>query len=76
MSYTFDPTILREYDIRGQIGKNLSEDDAYALGRAFGTFIQTKDVIGDSIQITRIAEAIEEAVETAIPKSKKLLTAA
>lgn len=47
MSYTFDPTILREYDIRGQIGKNLSEDDAYALGRAFGTFIQTKDVIGD-----------------------------
>ena len=30
----------------------------------------------ESIQITRIAEAIEEAVETAIPKSKKLLTAA
>ncbi len=38
-AYTFDPTILREYDIRGQIGKNLSEDDAYALGRAFGTYI-------------------------------------
>lgn len=45
MSYTFDPTILREYDIRGQIDKNLSEDDAYALGRAFGTFIQKKDAI-------------------------------
>ncbi len=41
-SYTFDPTILREYDIRGQIGKNLSEDDAYALGRAFGTYIVQK----------------------------------
>ena len=39
MSYTFDPTILREYDIRGQIGKNLSKDDAYALGRAFGTYV-------------------------------------
>ncbi|MGH1455749.1 MAG: phosphoglucomutase/phosphomannomutase PgmG [Alphaproteobacteria bacterium] len=39
MSYTFDPTILREYDIRGQIGKNLSEKDAYALGRAFATFV-------------------------------------
>ncbi len=39
MSYTFDPTILREYDIRGQIGKNLSEKDAYALGRAFGSFV-------------------------------------
>ena len=42
MGYTFSPTILREYDIRGQIGKNLSEDDAYALGRAFGTFIKQK----------------------------------
>lgn len=39
MTYTFDPTILREYDIRGQIGKNLSEQDAYALGRAFATFL-------------------------------------
>lgn len=39
MSYTFNPTILREYDIRGQIGKNLSEDDAYALGRAFSRFV-------------------------------------
>ena len=39
MSYTFDPTILREYDIRGQIGKNLSEDDAYALGRAFSSYV-------------------------------------
>lgn len=38
-NYSFNPTILREYDIRGQIGKNLSEKDAYALGRAFGTFI-------------------------------------
>lgn len=37
--YSFDPTILREYDIRGQIGKNLSTDDAYALGLAFGTMI-------------------------------------
>ena len=42
MNYSFDPTILREYDIRGQLGKNLSEEDAHALGRAFGTFIQDK----------------------------------
>lgn len=38
-AYSFDPTILREYDIRGQIGINLSEADAYALGRAFGTYL-------------------------------------
>jgi phosphomannomutase len=37
--YNFSPTILREYDIRGQVGKNLSEEDAYALGRAFGTYL-------------------------------------
>lgn len=39
MSYHFDPTILREYDIRGQINKNLSEKDAYALGRSFAGFV-------------------------------------
>ena len=37
--HAFSPTILREYDIRGQIDKNLSETDAYALGRAFGTWL-------------------------------------
>lgn len=41
-SHTFSSTILREYDIRGQIGKNLSEVDAYFLGRAFGTFVARK----------------------------------
>lgn len=39
-AYTFSPTILREYDIRGQIGKNLSEDDAFAVGCAFGTYVR------------------------------------
>jgi len=36
-AHNFDPTILREYDIRGIIDKTLSADDAYAIGRAFGT---------------------------------------
>lgn len=40
--YAFAPTILREYDIRGQIGKNLGEDDAFALGLAFGTFVRRR----------------------------------
>ena len=40
--YKFNPEILREYDIRGQIDKNLSEDDAYALGCAFGTYVKNK----------------------------------
>lgn len=49
MSYSFDPTILREYDIRGQVGINLSEDDAFALGQAFGSFVIGKG--GTSVSV-------------------------
>ncbi|MDE0058243.1 MAG: phosphomannomutase/phosphoglucomutase [Defluviicoccus sp.] len=35
-----DPTILRAYDIRGIVGKTLSEADATAIGRAFGTAVR------------------------------------
>jgi phosphomannomutase len=35
MSHQFDPTILREYDIRGIVGKTLSAADARAIGRAY-----------------------------------------
>ena len=35
--HEFNPTILREYDIRGIIDETLSADDAYAIGRSFGT---------------------------------------
>ncbi len=33
----FDPSILREYDIRGIVGRSLSPADALALGRSMGT---------------------------------------
>ena len=36
---TLDPTILREYDIRGIVGKTLSADDLRAIGHGFGTLI-------------------------------------
>src|SRR3982751_3286447 len=35
MTHSFNPTILREYDIRGIVGDTLTEADAYALGRTF-----------------------------------------
>src|ERR1700724_1146556 len=35
MPHRFDPTILREYDIRGIVGKTLFTGDAHGLGRAF-----------------------------------------
>lgn len=37
--HRFDPSILREYDIRGKIGITLSENDCYYVGRAFGTLL-------------------------------------
>ena len=40
MSHRFDPTVLREYDIRGIVGTTLGEADAYALGRSFGTLVR------------------------------------
>lgn len=35
--HRFDPSILREYDIRGIVGQTLTASDALALGRTMGT---------------------------------------
>src|SRR3954451_7518576 len=37
MAHQFNPTILREYDIRGIVGDTLTEADAYALGRTYAS---------------------------------------
>jgi phosphomannomutase len=37
VSHVFHPSSLREYDVRGIVGKTLGPDDAYALGRSFAT---------------------------------------
>lgn len=39
MSHCFDPTLLRDYDLRGTVGRTLDAADAWALGRSFGTVI-------------------------------------
>lgn len=40
MTHRFDPTSLREYDIRGIVGKTLGTDDARAIGRGFATLLR------------------------------------
>ncbi|MEM9085741.1 MAG: phosphomannomutase, partial [Pseudomonadota bacterium] len=40
MAHAFDPTILREYDIRGIIGETLGAEDARAIGRSFGSMLR------------------------------------
>ena len=37
-SHTFNNTILREYDIRGIVNKDLNLIDAFFLGKSFATF--------------------------------------
>lgn len=38
-SHKFHPTVLREYDIRGLVGDTLTQADAEAVGKAFGTVV-------------------------------------
>ena len=37
--HDFHPTSLREYDIRGVVGRTLHPADAFAIGRCFGTVV-------------------------------------
>ena len=37
MTHVFDPSVLREYDIRGVVGRTLGVADATAIGRSFAT---------------------------------------
>ena len=38
-THRFDPTVLREYDIRGIVGRTLHAADAFAIGRCFGSIV-------------------------------------
>jgi phosphomannomutase len=44
MTHSFNPTILREYDIRGIVGSTLHAEDAYALGRTFAAHARDEGV--------------------------------
>ena len=48
-AHRFDQTILREYDIRGIVGDTLHGEDAYAIGRTFGTMLRNNG--GQSVAI-------------------------
>jgi phosphomannomutase len=41
-AHRFDPIVLREYDIRGIVGRSLTERDAAAIGRGFGSVVVEK----------------------------------
>lgn len=60
--------IFREYDIRGEAEKDLTDDVVYRLGQAFGTFIQSKGIfeciIGRDVRLSgpRIEKALVDGL--------------
>ena len=49
--HKFDPSVLREYDIRGIINDTLTANDAHAIGNIFGSVINKND--GHSVVVGR-----------------------
>jgi len=54
-------TCFKAYDIRGELGKELNEDIAYRIGRAYGEFLKPKSiVVGGDVRLT--SEALKMAL--------------
>jgi phosphomannomutase len=64
MSHRFNPTSLREYDIRGIVGETLAEGDAEAVGRSFGTIVRRAG--GRLVAVGRDGRESSEAFERAL----------
>jgi phosphomannomutase len=64
VGHRFDPTILREYDIRGVIDETLSEADAHALGRSFAVVLG--EAGGKAIAVGRDGRLSSPAIEQAL----------
>ncbi len=63
IGHAFDPTILREYDIRGIYGVNLTEDDAFALGQALATMITRETT--PTVYVARDGRSSSKSLEQA-----------
>ena len=65
-THVFQPTLLREYDIRGVVGETLFEADARAIGRSFGTRIIENG--GTSVATGRDGRHSSPAMEQALER--------
>lgn len=62
--HSFNQSILREYDIRGEVGKTLFEADALALGKKFG--LKLRQTGKNSVCIGRDGRLTSPALTTAL----------
>ena len=60
----FDPTILREYDIRGVFGETLHASDARAIGQSFAAIL--REAGGKTIAVGRDGRLSSPALEAAL----------
>lgn len=67
--HEFHPTSLREYDIRGIVGQTLSEADAYATGRGFGSVVRRAG--GRLVTVGRDGRLSSPALEQAMADGLK-----
>jgi phosphomannomutase len=64
MTHRFDPTSLREYDIRGIVGQTLGPDDARAIGRGFATLLRRAG--GTRVAVGRDGRVSSPSLEAAL----------
>jgi phosphomannomutase len=64
MTHSFDPSSLREYDIRGIVGEKLGPDDARAIGRGFATLLRRAG--GTRVAVGRDGRLSSPALEAAL----------
>jgi phosphomannomutase len=64
VTHAFHPTALREYDIRGIVGDSLTEADARAVGRSFGTAVRRAG--GKLVMLGRDGRASSPALSAAV----------
>jgi phosphomannomutase len=64
VSHQFHPTALREYDIRGIVGDSLTEADARAIGRSFGSVVRRAG--GNRVCLGRDGRASSPALSAAV----------
>ncbi len=66
INHRFDPAILREYDVRGQVGPQIGPDDAYALGRGFAAVVLGEG--GTAVAVGRDGRLSSPELEAALVK--------
>ncbi|MDW8084322.1 MAG: phosphomannomutase/phosphoglucomutase [Candidatus Caldarchaeum sp.] len=66
-SLKISPSIFRAYDVRGIYGKDIDEEIAYKIGRAFGTMVSDKALVGRDVR--RSGEKLAKAVADGLTES-------